>query len=172
MKQADNTAPNPTSLTSAALRHRIRAALNASVSDVWALVGRHERLPEYAAGIASVEILEARGAPRIRVCHFRSPDVAVPGPVLREQIQWEAANVGYATTVEPGNTFGLTNSLSLVRVQPTPEGTLLTWEEYYDNPDLPAARASYDDGLADIAERLIARFGGRVLERYVDGPRS
>lgn len=90
------------------------------------------------------------------------------GPTLREQIRWEAKDVGYATTAEPGNAFGLIDNLSLVTVTPAPSGTLLTWEEYYDSADLPASRASFDDGLADIAARLIARFSGRVLERYVD----
>lgn len=47
----------------------------------------------------------------------------------------------------------------------------MTWEEYHDSADLPVARASFDDGIADIAARLVARFGGRVVERYVDGPR-
>lgn len=47
----------------------------------------------------------------------------------------------------------------------------MTWDEHYEAADLPMMRAEYDDAFADIAERLIARFGGRVLERTVDGPR-
>ncbi len=43
-------------------------------------------------------------------------------------------------------------------------------EEYYDHVDLSAMRASYDDAFVDIAAQLVARFGGRVVERYVDGP--
>jgi hypothetical protein len=168
-----DTVPTPTSITSAPLRHRIRLQLNASVPEVWALVGRHERLPEYSAGIASVEVETAGGKPRVRICQFRAPDGKGLGPQLRDVILWEGANLGYATTAEPGNPFALSNSLSLVTLKPAAGGTLLTWEEYYDydNPDLPAARASFDGGLADIAERLVARFGGAVLERYVDGPR-
>ena len=65
--------PNPTTFTTAPLRHRLRVELNASAPDVWALVGTHTRLPEYSAGIASVEV-EGSGASRARVCHFRSPD--------------------------------------------------------------------------------------------------
>jgi Polyketide cyclase / dehydrase and lipid transport len=167
----DTAIPNVTTLTSAPLRHRLRVELNAPVSDVWALVGQHARLPEYSAGIASVEVDQTPGAPRARVCHFRSPDGSGAGPTLRERIRWEAENVGYATSAEPGNAFGLTNSLSLVTVKPASSGTLFTWEEYYDSADLPAARASFDDGIADIAQRLIARFGGRVIDRFVDGPR-
>jgi hypothetical protein len=167
MQTDNNSIPSATAFTAAPLRHRLRVELNAPVSDVWALVGQHVRLPEYSAGIASVELDEARGA-RARVCHFRSPDGSGAGPTLREQIRWEAANVGYATSAEPGNAFGLTNSLSLVTLKSASSGTLLTWEEYYDSADLPAARASFDDGLADIGTRLTARFGGRVVERYVD----
>jgi hypothetical protein len=32
-------------------------------------------------------------------------------------------------------------------------------------------RAEYDDAFSDIAERLIARFGGHVIERTVDASR-
>jgi hypothetical protein len=166
-----NSAPNPRTITPAPLRHRLRAELNAPVPEVWSLVGQHARLPEYCAGIAAVEIDETEGASRARVCHFRSPDDSGAGPVLRERIRWEAANAGYATSAEPDNAFGLSNSLSLVTVTAAPTGTMFTWEEYYDNADLPTARASFDDGIADIAARLIARFGGRIVERYVDGPR-
>lgn len=39
---------------------------------------------------------------------------------------------------------------------------------HFDAEDLPAAKAGIDEALADIAENLIARFGGRVVERYVE----
>jgi hypothetical protein len=168
--QTTASTPNPQDLTSSPLRHRLRLELRAPVPEVWALIGRHVRMPEYSAGIASVEIETASDGSRERVCQFRSPDGAGLGPKLRERIRWEAPDVGYATSANPANDFGLENSLELVTVVAAPAGTLLTWEEYYDSPDLPVARASFDDGLADIARRLVDRFGGRILERYADMP--
>jgi len=47
----------------------------------------------------------------------------------------------------------------------------VTWEVSYEADDLPMMRAEYDDAFADIVERLIARFGGHVIERTVDAPR-
>ncbi len=163
--------PDVKSLTSAPLRHRLRIELNAPVSEVWALIGSHVRMPEFSAGIAAVELeRDVAGAP-VRVCKFRSPDGKGEGPALRERVRWEAANVGYAASSEPGNPFGLEDSVELVTMAPASNGTTVTWDEYYNNPDLPAARASFDDGLADIGERLVAKFGGRVVERFLDGPR-
>lgn len=160
--------PNAKDFTQAPLRHRLRLELKAPVSDVWALVGHHVRMPEYSAGISSVEIERTSDGERARVCQFRAPDGSGLGPRLRERIRWEEANLGYATTADAGNDFGLKNSLELLTVAPAPAGTLLTWEEYYDNQDLAAARASFDAGLADIAKRLIDRFGGRILEQHTD----
>jgi hypothetical protein len=159
--------PNVRTLTSAPLRHRLRVELNAPVAAVWAVVGDHERLPEYSEGIERVEVTAGRDA---RVCYFRPPDGAADGIVLRELIRWEAPNVGYSTSADTPNDFGLTNDLSLVTVDAIPAGTMFTWEQYYDHPDLPAMRANFDDGIADIGRRLVARFGGRIVERYVDGP--
>jgi hypothetical protein len=159
--------PNPTAFTSAPLRHRLCVELNAPVPEVWALVGDHARLPEYSEGIERVVLTKDRGA---RVCHFRPRDGAPDGIVLREHIRWEAPNVGYSTSADPANQFGLTNDLSLITVVATPQGTMFTWEQYYQHPDLPAMRADFDQGLVDIGQRLVARFGGRIVERYVDGP--
>ncbi|MCI0354538.1 MAG: hypothetical protein L0099_05800 [Acidobacteria bacterium] len=106
-----------------------------------------------------------------RVLHFRPRDGAAGGMVLREIIRWEAPNLGYSTSADPANDFGLMNDLALVTVVATPQGTMFTWEQYYDHSDLPAMRAGFDQGIADIGQRLVARFGGRVVERFVDGPR-
>jgi Polyketide cyclase / dehydrase and lipid transport len=159
--------PNATALTSAPLRHRLRVELNAPVPRVWSMVGDHRRLPEYSEGIERVVVTEGGTA---RVCHFRAPDGASDGIVLRERIRWEAPDVGYSTSAEEPNEFGLANDLSIVTVAPAAQGTLFTWEQYYDHPDLPAMRAGFDQGVVDIGQRLIAAFGGRILERYVDGP--
>lgn len=83
----------------------------------------------------------------------------------------DAGNVGYSTSADLANEFGLTNDLSLVTVVATPQGTMFAWEQYYDHVDLPAMRADFDQGIADIGQRLVARFGGRIVERYVDGLR-
>jgi hypothetical protein len=159
--------PNPATLTSAPLRHRLRLELDAAVSDVWALAGNHERLPEYSEGIERAEMTSARDA---RICHFRPRGGESEGLVLREHIRWQAPNAGYATSAEPANPFGLVNDLSIVTVAASPRGTMFTWEQYYDHDDLAAMRAGFDDGLAGIGRRLVARFGGRLVERYVDGP--
>jgi len=169
MENEKTSVPVASSLTTAPLRHRLRIELHAPIPDVWALVGQHTRLPEYSAGISSVELERGADGPPLRICQFRSPDGSA-GLRLRERIRWEVPNVGHATTAEAGNPFGLENALEIVTVAATATGTLVSWEEYYDNPDLETARASYDEGLGDIARRLVERFGGRVLERFTDAP--
>jgi len=156
------TKPDAEVLTAAPLRHRLRLELHAPVSDVWAVVGNHERLPEYSEGIERVEV--ESGA---RVCHFRPRDgVAM---ALRELIRWQEPNVGYSASADTGNDFGLREDLSIITLTSTPTGTILMWEQYYDHDDLPMMRAGFAEGLADIGRRLVERFGGHVLEQRVDG---
>jgi hypothetical protein len=85
------------------------------------------------------------------------------GPLVR-------AKLGHASCAQGDNAFGVTDDLNLVTVERSRNGTIVTWEEYYQAADLAMMRAEYDSAFADIAERLIARFGGRVIERTVDGP--
>ena len=158
------TKPDPKTLTSAPLRHRLCLELQATVPAVWAVVGSHERLPEYSEGIERVEVEHAG----MRVCHFRPRNgVAI---VLRELIRWEEANVGYSASAEEGNDFGLRDDLSLVTLSASEIGTILIWDQYYNHDDLPMMRAGFAEGLADIGRRLVTRFGGRVVEEHVDGP--
>lgn len=164
---ADARIPSASTFTTAPLRHRLRVELHAPPLEVWALVGDHTRLPEYSAGIERVEVIPGGDA---RVCHFRPRDGAAEGMSFREHVRWEAAGVGHATTGDPANGLPLANDLSFVTLAPSARGTVFTWEQYYDSPDLPAMRAEFDPAFADIGARLVARFGGRVVERWVDGP--
>ena len=167
----DGPVPNAASFTSAPLRNRIRVELKAPVPNVWALMGDLTRYPEYSSGLERVEVK------KIRAECSPSTYAALSHKRKAERVFCTASScVGTSRTAatpqsprEP-NAFGLTNSLTLVTLGPSKEGAIMTWEQYYDAADLDMNKAVFDQALADIAERLIARFGGRVVERYVDGP--
>jgi len=168
---SDPRLPDPKKFTQAPLRNRIRVLLNAPVGEVWALVGDHKRLPEYTAGIERVEVVADPGTGSdIRICHFKPRDGSAVGLSLREVVRWYEPGLGYATTSEPSEDFALKNDLSLVSVFASNNGTVITWDQHFDADDLPMMRAEFDGALADMAKQLVARFGGGLIERYVDGP--
>ena len=155
--------------TASPLRNRLRVELAAPVSEVWALIGDLPRFPEYSSGLARVDaVRDSNGALTEYVCHFKPREAGAPGIVERNPIRWYEPNRGYASSGEPGNAFGLRNDLNLVTLEPSERGTLLTWDEYYDGQDLDMLRSEFDHAFADAAEHLVRRFGGKVLERYVE----
>ena len=44
----------------------------------------------------------------------------------------------------------------------------MTNDMHFESEDLEAAKAHIDEALVDIAANLVARFGGRLTERYVE----
>jgi len=150
-------------------------ALDAPVREVWALVGDLARMPEYSAGLERVEVRrDSTGTPTAYICHFKPQTEGGERITHPEPISWYEPNHGWASTgSDKTDAFGVRNSLHMVTVQPSERGTTVTWLVHY-NADSPEAietnRTHLDQALTDIAERLIARFGGRILERYVDGP--
>lgn len=164
-------APPPSAFVSSPRRHRLRVRLDASPTDVWALVGDHERLPEYSSGIARVELVPVE-APRgeARVCHFHPMPGATEGLVIRERVRWVAPGAGYATSAEPGDAFGLREDLSLVTLETAGKGTILTWDQHYEADDPAMVAASFEEGLADIGANLVRLFGGTVLEGAPHAP--
>ncbi|ALA60520.1 conserved exported protein of unknown function [Nitrospira moscoviensis] len=169
MKDANKMIPPVSSFTSAPLRNRLRVELKAPVSEVWALIGDLSRFPEYSSGLEKVVAThDASGALTEYVCHFKPGENNGEGISHREKIRWYEPNRGYASSGEEGNAFGLSNDLNLVAVEPSEEGTILTWDEYYDAEDLDSRRADYDQALMDIGEHLRRRFGGAIVGRYVD----
>lgn len=165
--------PTATTFTSAPLHNRLRVELKAPVSEVWALLGDLSRFPEYSAGLERVEVQKnASGRHTGYVCHFRPQEEGGESILHREIIRWYEPNRGFASISEEPNAFGLTNSLTLMALEPSKQGTLVTWAQYYDAADLDMNRAGFDQALEDITARLVARFGGRAVERYVDGPRQ
>ena len=171
MSPHDNV-PAAGTFTSAPLRNRLRIQLNQPVTAVWSLVGDPGRLPEYSAGLERVDaVTDSDDACTEYTCHFKPRAAGEEGIVDHNVVRWYRRNVGYASSARNGNVFGVTNDLNVVRVEPSQAGTMLTWDEYYDAADLPMMRAEYNAAFADIAERLIARFGGHIIECTTDGPR-
>jgi uncharacterized protein (TIGR02246 family) len=159
--------PAIATLTPAPLRNRIRAQLDAPLTEVWTLVGDLARFPEYSAGLERVDpTLDSDGRCTAYVCHFRPVAEGQPGIVDRNIMRWYEPSHGYASSAGPRNAFGLSDDLHLVRLEPSPAGTLLTWDEYFEAEDVEAMRAEFDQALGDTAHRLIARFGGGLIERF------
>jgi uncharacterized protein (TIGR02246 family) len=159
--------PTITTLTPAPLRNRIRARLEAPLTEVWALIGDLGRFPEYSEGLERVDPTVATGGRCTEyVCHFKPVAEGQPGIVERNVMRWYEPGQGYASSGVPGNAFGLSDDLNLVTLQPVSGGTLLTWDEYFEAEDVDVMRASFDQALMDTADRLVARFGGRLIERF------
>ena len=169
----NSSVPSPTAFTTAPLRNRIRLELQAPASEVWALIGNLKRYPEYSAGLERVDVQrDAAGRCTGYVCHFRPQEEGAGSMSHREIVRWHEPSRGYASVAEEPNSFGLANSLTLVTLEESGRGTILTWSQYFDSSDVSAQKAIFEQALADISERLTARFGGRVVESYVEGAQA
>jgi hypothetical protein len=82
-------------------------------------------------------------------------------------MKWYEPNRGYLS-VEVDGDAGTDGAVALMTLDPTPGGTRLSYELYFHAHDLDAMKAALDGVNVDMADRLIGRFGGRVLERFVE----
>lgn len=159
----------PPNLATSPLRNRIRVSLNANVEEVWSLVGDLSRFPEYSSGLSRVEpVMDPTGRPKEYTCYFKPMEASGESISHREIFKWYEANVGWATQAEEPNAFGLTRSLSMLSLEPSGTGTELTFAQFYDAADLARMRMEFDAALTDIADNLVRRFGGRLIEKFVE----
>ena len=82
-------------------------------------------------------------------------------------MKWYEPNRGYLSVEVDGDT-GTEGTVAFTTLDPTSRGTRVSYEMYYDAEDLDATKAQLDEVFVDMADRLIGRFGGRVLDRYVE----
>jgi uncharacterized protein YndB with AHSA1/START domain len=165
--------PQANVLTRAPLRNRMRVLLEAPVAEVWALLSDLTRLPEYSVGLDRVEATrDANGGCTEYICHFKPMAAGEAGIVSRETIRWWVPLQGYASSGAQRDAFGLGDDLNLVVLESAHDGAIVTWAEYYNAQDLPMMKAHFEEALADIGENLAKRFGGTVLERFVEGSRA
>lgn len=152
----------------APLRNRMRLDLRAPLAEVWRLVGDLARMSDYSAGLERVEAkTDARGHCTEYTCFFKPMQPGEEGIVHRDIMLWYQPNRGWASGSATDDVFGTSDSLHVVTVEPSQEGTLLTWDAYYQAQDLAMMTTHLQEALSDIAQNLLARFGGRLIHCYV-----
>jgi hypothetical protein len=160
--------PSANEFTPSPLRNRIRVELDAPPPEVWELMGDLSRFPEYSVGLERVEaVLEEDGRCVEYTCYFKPFEEGAEGAVSRDVMKWYEPNRGYLS-VEADGSWGGGNTVALMTLDPIPAGTRLTYDMHFDAEDLASAKAHIDEAQLAMAEAVVARFGGRLVERYVE----
>jgi carbon monoxide dehydrogenase subunit G len=160
--------PSASDFASSPLRNRMRLELDAPAPDVWELIGDLARFPEYSMGLERVEVVQdADGGCTEYTCHFKPLEEGAEGAVSRDVMKWYEPNRGYLS-VEVEGDAGTDGAVASVTLDPMPGGTRVTYDMHYDAEDVDTMKTQLDEVYADMAQNLIARFGGRVIERYVE----
>ncbi|WP_420402057.1 hypothetical protein [Flagellimonas sp.] len=161
--------PNPSKYVSSPVRNRIKLNLNASLPEVWEMVGKPEHMPHYSAGLEKVDALYTAGKCTKFTSHFVPMQGQTEGLKHTEKVVWYENQLGYISRSEEPNNYGYTEGLALVQVSKTEQGTLFSWDIHYNAPDdatLHMNIEAYQMALDNIAANLIKKFGGQVVESY------
>jgi hypothetical protein len=165
-----NEKPVASQFASSPLRNRIKLELNAPLEEVWPLVGDPGRMPEYSDGLQSVETKkDADGNCTEYLCHFKPMAPGEKGVDHRAIIKWYEPFQGWASIDDEPNFFGFKESLTLVTFESYNDKTIIQWDMHFNAVDVEMNKGSLELALNDISARLISRFGGRVLENFVEG---
>jgi carbon monoxide dehydrogenase subunit G len=168
--QSMRDVPSPSDFTSSPLRNRLRLELDAPLLRVWGLLGDLSRFPEYSVGLERVEVVEDEDGRCVEyTCHFKPVEIdggSLSG-VSRDVMKWYEPNRGYLSVEVEGNT-GTEGTVAFATLEPTSAGARVDYQMYFDSEDLDTMKAHLDEVFLDMADKLIARFGGRVLDRYVE----
>lgn len=174
LEQTKTILPTADKFVNSPLRTSLKLELNAPVSEVWAMVGNPARMPEYSAGLRKVDTrYDGSGKCTGYTCHFFPAEKGGQETVHTEIMKWYEPNRGLASVAEEPNVFGLQQSLGLVTIEPQGNKTILKWDIHFNAENEEAIKMNisvFEQSLnADIAQNLIKKFGGKVLESYIEG---
>lgn len=163
--------PIATKFVSSPLRNRIKLELNAPVTEVWAMVGHLEHMPEYSTGLHEVDAkYDNSGKCTDYTCYFFPEKEGDPETTHREIIKWYEPNVGLVSTAEEPNVFGLQQALTLITFEENGDKTILSWDIHFNAANEEAVKmniSGFEQALnKNIAQNLVKQFGGRILESY------
>ena len=155
--------------TEAPLRLAKSVWLRASQEKIFAIVSSPIEMPRLFPWVQNVTVDSSQaevegGVGTRRCCNFGE------GMVLEETIVgWNPPRMVAYRCQDETNPFGLRSHLGLVtcRVK-AEEGTILTWRQYFDHPNPPEMVEKLDNSLSIAFQRLVDRFGGSLLEHYLN----
>ncbi len=170
----DSRLPKADSFVASPLRNRIKLELNAPVSEVWAVIGDPGRMPEYSEGLQKVDTKkDEKGNCLAYTCYFKPMEEGGQITVHTAKMLWYEPNKGWASLDEEPNAFGFQRSLSLITLEEKGGKTILSWAMHFncENQELLQSNiSSLEQALnGEIAQQLISKFGGKLLDSYIDG---
>ena len=170
VSQETTTMPQASQFTLSPLRNRMKLELNAHVSEVWSLVGDPGKMPQYSAGLNSVDTKKDEKGNCIEyLCHFKPMTPGDKGVDHKAIMKWYEPMKGWASVDEEPNAFGMTESLSLLTFSESDGKTMLQWDVHFNATDLEMNKKGFEQAFADMSKQLTDRFGGRVVENSVEG---
>ncbi|HEU5289636.1 MAG TPA: SRPBCC family protein [Cyclobacteriaceae bacterium] len=161
--------PSQQQFVKSPIRNRIRLELNAPVLQVWGLVGNPGRMNEYSSGLERVEtIFTQDGKCKEYTCYFKETEQFKPTRGHRSTIKWYEPNIGWASMDDEPNDFALTDCLTMLTFEEKGGKTILTWTQNFNSEQLDFNKQGFKLALDEIGTQLIAKFGGKFLENYVE----
>jgi hypothetical protein len=166
ISQTETTSPRANDLITSPLRNRIKLELHAPLKDVWNLVGNPGRMPEYSAGLESVETKsDGKGNCTEYTCHFKPFSPGEKGADHRAIMKWYQPLKGWASIDEEPNPFGLRESLSLLTFAETDGKTILQWDIHFNADDLEWNKKGFEQALDDIDSSVWRSGRGEICRK-------
>ena len=135
-------------LTMAPMQFAIEVELSAPPADVFAFVTNTDNIAKVVEGVDGA-MMAADGMSRDLIMS--------DGSKITESIHVnDAGKMSFAYSLDEGNPMGLSNHLGVLQVRPAEEreGSVLTWQQYYDGQANNDDLALYTNAAANLAAEL------------------
>ena len=107
------------------------------------------------------------------MCYFKPMEEDGQEIIHTAKMLWHEPRKGWASLDEEPNVFGFQQSLTLITFEQKNNKTFLDWSMHFDcqnQETLQMNILSLEQALNnDIAQRLLDKFGGKVIESIVNG---
>ncbi|GAA3634431.1 SRPBCC family protein [Flavivirga jejuensis] len=170
-KKAILTYPKASSFVNSPLRNRMVLELNQPTSEVYNLVGDPANMPKFSAGLEKVETETKNEKCTSYTCYFKPIEEGEKGIIHTEKVVWQETDLGWASSKKEATEFGFTENFSLTTLEAKGDKTILTWDMHFNHENqemLEMNKTTLVDVFDDMAEQLIAKFDGKIIENYIE----
>lgn len=174
MEQKETTVllPAASIFVTSPVRNRLVLELNKPVSEVWAIIGDPAKMPTYSAGLAKVEtMLATDGKCTEYTCYFKPMEEGGKETVHTAKMLWYESKKGWASLDNEPNEFGLEQSLTLITMEQQGDKTIVSWSMHFNcntGKMITMNKTSLEQALFDIGNNLVGKFGGKIVENFVE----